>query len=261
MNPLLQFRRVGQGEPLVLVHGYLGGSAQWAQEMRDLSPDFDVIAVDLPGYGQSRGWAAPHTIQGFSEAVLGLLDALHVSCFRLLGHSMGGMVVQEMARLQPQRISQLILYGTGPLGCIPGRFETMEQSRARLRADGLQATARRISARWFTDGEDAAGYPLCAELACEATEDAALAGLNAMEGWDGRPALATLAMPTQIIWGEYDRSYRFDQVQALWQGIPHSSLAVIPRACHAAHLEQPALFRDILRIALSHPGNGAGSSL
>ncbi|MEP6587580.1 MAG: alpha/beta fold hydrolase, partial [Polaromonas sp.] len=129
MKPQLHFRRTGRGETLVLVHGYLGGSAQWAHEMRYLSQHFDVIAVDLPGYGDSHALAAPHTIEGFARAVLDQLDTLGVKNFRLLGHSMGGMVVQEMARAAPQRITQLFLYGTGPLGSLPGRFETMAQSR------------------------------------------------------------------------------------------------------------------------------------
>lgn len=182
--------------------------------------------------------------------MLDQLGALGIAQFRLLGHSMGGMVVQDMARLSPKRITQLVLYGTGPLGSMPGRFETMAQSRERLMADGVLATARRISERWFVDGEQAPAYALCAQLACQASEEAALAGLNAMQAWDGRPELGSLQMQTQIIWGEHDQSYNFEQVQALWRGIANCSLAVIPRASHAAHLEQPVLFREIMLACL-----------
>jgi len=247
----LHFRRAGLGETLVLIHGYLGGSIQWSYEMQYLSPHFDVIAIDLPGFGDSHALAAPHTIEGFARAVLDQLDALRITKFRLLGHSMGGMVAQEMARAASQRISQLFLYGTGPLGSIPGRFETMTQSRERLMADGLQATALRISARWFVDATQTPAYAPCAQLACQASEDAALAGLNAMQAWDGRAALGKLQMPTQLIWGEHDRSYNFEQVQVLWRGIANCSLAVIPRASHAAHLEQPVIFREIMLACLS----------
>ena len=256
MKTPLHFRRSGAGEALVLVHGYLGGSAQWAREMDSLSPRFDVIAVDLPGYGDSHALPAPHRIEGFAAAVLEQLDALGIAQFRLLGHSMGGMVVQEMARAAPGRITQLFLYGTGPLGSLPGRFETMEQSRQRLRADGVAATGHRISAKWFVRGADDPAHALCARLASQAGEDAALAGLNAMEAWDGRERIGNLRVPTQLIWGEHDRSYNFEQVQALWRGIPDCSLAVIPHASHAAHLEQPAIFHEIMRATLGL--NGAG---
>lgn len=246
----LHFRRAGQGEPLVLVHGYLGGSAQWANEMSYLSSHFDVIAVDLPGFGDSHALKAPDTINGFASSVLTQLDTLGITNFRLLGHSMGGMIVQEMVRIAPQRVTQLILYGTGPLGLIPGRFETMAQSRERLAADGVVATATRISARWFVHGDKDPAHALCAKLGCQASESAALAGLNAMETWDGRAALANLKIPTQLIWGEHDKSYNFDQTQALWRGIENSSLAVLPGASHAAHLEKPAIFREVILSCL-----------
>lgn len=250
MKQALHFRRSGSGEVFVLVHGYFGGSAQWAREIEDLGHQFDVIAIDLPGFGDSHATPAPQTIEGFARSVLELLDTLGVEKFRLLGHSMGGMIVQEMCRLAQQRVTQLFLYGTGPIGLIPGRFETMQESRDRLKTDGVLATSRRISAKWFILGDADPAHALCARLGAQASEDAALAGLNAMETWDGRNHLTNLRVPTQLIWGEKDKSYNFEQIDMLWRGIPNCSLAVIPRASHAAHLEQPAIFREIIRASL-----------
>ena len=233
-----------------MVHGYFGGSEQWTHEMAYLSRQFDVIAIDLPGFADSNAMSAPQTIEGFAQAVLDQLDVMGVSKFRLLGHSMGGMIVQEMCRLAQQRVTQLYLYGTGPIGLIPGRFETMEESRQRLKTDGVVATSFRISAKWFILGTADPSHPLCAKLGSQTSEDAALAGLNAMESWDGRNFLSSLLVPTQLIWGEKDKSYNFEQIEILWLGIPDCSLAVIPRASHAAHLEQPVIFREIMRASL-----------
>jgi pimeloyl-ACP methyl ester carboxylesterase len=71
-----------------------------------------------------------------------------------------------------------------------------------------------------------------------------------MESWDGRNYLSSLQVPTQLIWGEKDKSYNFEQIEMLWRGIPECSLAIIPSASHAAHLEQPAIFREIMRACL-----------
>ena len=215
MKQSLHFRRLGSGEALVMVHGYFGGSAQWAHEMGYLSRQFDVIAIDLPGFADSHTLPAPQTIEGFAQAVLDQLDAMRVTKFRLLGHSMGGMIVQAMCRLAQARVTQLYLYGTGPIGLIPGRFETMEESRLRLKTDGAVATAARISAKWFIRGAADPSHPLCATLGAQASEDAALAGLNAMESWDGRHFLSSLVVPTQLIWGEKDKSYNFEQIEML----------------------------------------------
>ena len=81
-----------------------------------------------------------------AQSVLTLLDQLGVERFHLLGHSMGGMVVQEIVRLAPARVQRLVLYATGPQGSIPGRFETLARSRERLAEDGLERTARRTCA-------------------------------------------------------------------------------------------------------------------
>ena len=121
--------------PLVLVHGYLGGSAQWSAEIAQWQDGFDVIAVDLAGYGQANALPAPTAMADHARAVLATLDHLGVGRFHLLGHSMGGMVVQDLVHQAPQRVDRLVLYGTGPLGSIPGRFETMARSRERLAAE------------------------------------------------------------------------------------------------------------------------------
>ncbi len=250
---VLPHSRAGAGEPLVLVHGYLGGSRQWAAEIAHLRQRFDVVAVDLAGYGQARHLPAPTAMAAHAHAVLATLDTLGITRFHLLGHSMGGMVAQEIAHLVPERLGRLVLYATGPQGSIPGRFETMARSRERLAEDGVERTARRISATWLRDREASPAFEALAALACQASAQAAEAGLWAMEAWDGRDRLATLQTPTLVVWGERDRSYGWAQIEALWRGIPQASLAVLPNCAHALHLESPAIFHALLTDFLAAP--------
>ncbi|MFN3724358.1 MAG: alpha/beta fold hydrolase [Paracoccaceae bacterium] len=247
----LPFLRAGGGPPLVLVHGYLGGSAQWRDQIAAFAPVHDVIVPDLPGFGAAAALPGPDSIGGFAEAVTDCLDGLEIGRFVLLGHSMGGMIVQEMAARLGDRISRLVLYGTGPLGLMPDRFEPLETSIARLEADGVASTADRISATWFAHGADAPGYPATRDIARAANPAAARNALCAMRDWDGRAALAGFAMPTRIIWGDRDRSYRWPQVEALWQGIAGAELGVIPGASHAVHMEKPRLFNSMVLDFLS----------
>lgn len=170
-----------------------------------------------------------------------------LNSFTLLGHSMGGMIVQEIAARHAGRIDALVLYGTGPLGLMPDRFEPVETSLARLDADGVQATADRISATWFRGGASAIGYGPTRDIARLANPDAARNALIAMRDWDGRSALASFDMPCRIIWGDQDRSYRWAQPEALWRGIAGAELCVIPSASHAVHMEKPDLFNAMLR--------------
>ncbi len=243
---LLPLQRIGMGKPLVLVHGYLGGSSQWHEQLPLLSQHFEVITLDLAGYGMAKHLVAPAEMADHAQAVLTTLDHIGIDRFHLLGHSMGGMVVQEITSQAPHRVDKLVLYATGPLGCIPGRFETMARSRERLREDGVQRTARRICATWLLDREASPAYEALATLATQASEQAASAGLSAMESWDGRERLARIEQETLIIWGEHDRSYAWSQIEMLWRGIPHASLAVLPGCAHALHLERSTLFCTLL---------------
>ncbi|WP_428687902.1 alpha/beta fold hydrolase [Roseibium sp.] len=245
------YLRAGTGPSLVLVHGYLGGAEQWRCEMDHFSNRYDVIAPNLPGFGAAGDRQGCDTVPGMAEAVYGLLDELAIKDFILLGHSMGGMIVQEMARMRPQSVSRLILYGTGPLGLMPDRFEPLATSRERLLSDGVSATIARIGATWFKRGAEAGGYPLVTEIGSRANRQAAEAALGAMADWDGRAALKRLTMPTLVVWGDADRSYRWPQVETLWTNLPDVRLSVIPGAAHAAHLEKPALFHSLIEDFLS----------
>ncbi len=242
----LTCRRAGAGPALVFVHGYLGGSAQWQGQIDRYARFFDVIAPDLPGFGDAAHLTSPDRIEGHACRLIALLDELGVDRFRLVGHSMGGMIVQEMARMAAPRIERLVLYGTGPLGVMPDRFEPIAISRKRVSADGVPATARRISATWFLDGEKAPGHAAAAALGEPVSLQAAIAGLDAMEAWDGRDGLSGIAIPTLILWGDRDRSYGWSQPEALWRGIANSRLAVVPGCAHMVHVEKPEIFDAIL---------------
>lgn len=242
----LAYTRRGNGFPLVLVHGYLGSAEVWRHHLPTLSINFDVIAPNLAGFGASNTIEAPETIAGFATQVLDLLDHLGIEQFHLLGHSMGGMIVQEMARMAPSRIQKLVCFGTGPVGVLPNRFEPIERSRQRLREDGLAATADRIAATWFVDGEDAPDFYFCRTIALQTSMQAALASLSAWEAWDGTDALPSIEAQTLVLWGDRDRSYGWSQPEALWKGIPGATLAVAPNCGHNVHMENSRLFSQLI---------------
>ncbi len=232
---------------LVFVHGYLGGGAQWSGQEHAFGGQFQVIAPDLPGFGANNLDSTPNSIRGLAINVLNQLDKLGVHRFHLVGHSMGGMIVQEMVAMVPERVDKLVLYGTGPMGLMPGRFETIDESRKGLLDKGVEVSGRRIAATWFMQGESGRGYDLCVELANQATMQAALAGLTAMESWSGEKALAKIKSPSLVLWGDGDRAYLWPQPKKLWQEIAGAQLAVIPGCSHAVHLEKPYLFNVVLQ--------------
>ena len=232
-------------KPLVLVHGFMGGSAQWRLQA-PLSDERELICLDLPGFGQNAQMDPIDSIGEFAAWVLETLSERSVEEFDLLGHSMGGMIVQDIVRQAPDRTGRLILYGTGAKGVLPGRFETIETSMARARTEGALATTRRISATWFLDRESAESYSECADIAAQSTLPAILAGLEAMRDWSGEEHLASIRADTLVIWGDQDRTYAWPMIEQLWVSIKNSNLAVVPGSAHAVHAERAQVFNLLI---------------
>jgi len=237
--------------PLVLVHGFIGGSAQWDTLRAALSSKVDLVAIDLPGFGRNAHLPAIDSIEGFADWVIEELRGKGIDHYHLLGHSMGGMIAQEMAMRDSTRVNRLILYATGAVGVLPGRFETIAESKRRAAEDGAGATARRITATWFLERDAADVYDACARIAECADLRAIQAGLDAMQKWSGQSALSAIEQDTLIVWGDKDRTYAWDQTHTLWTGIARCQLAVVPGCAHAIHLEKPDMFTALLVDFLS----------
>jgi pimeloyl-ACP methyl ester carboxylesterase len=244
---MLHYRRHGKGPALVMQHGFLSGSGYWVPQMGVFGTAFDVIAPDLPGFAGSAGEPVRDSIEGLADAVVELLDALGVSRFHLLGHSMGGMIAQQIALDHPERVRKLVLYGAAPRGDSPGRFETLEASIARFESEGVEASADRIVRTWFVDGDGAPYYRLCHEAGRGTRVEAAVKALGAVKRWDVRSRLTELRLPTLVLCGDRDRSIALDQARALREGIEGSQLCVVTGCAHNVHLERPDLFGQIVR--------------
>ena len=242
----LAYKKIGKGFPIVLIHGYLGGPLMWQFQIEVLKNDYEVIIPCLAGYAESASLKAPNSINENAELILELLDHLKINNLYLLGHSMGGMIVQEIAAMNSKEVKKLICCGTGPIGALPSRFETIDQTRKKILNLGIKSVREEIAKTWFVDYEKSKGYPICLEEGKKSSEQAALASLNAWEKWDGRKQLSKINCPTLIIWSDKDKSYDWEQQKALKQGIKHSEIAVIKDCAHNAHMEKPKKFNKIM---------------
>ena len=250
---MLHHKRRGEGPPLVLVHGFLGGLTEWDDLIDFLAPRFDVIAVDLPGFGGSAGLAAPATLAGYAELVAGTLDALGVGRFVLLGHSMGAMIAQQFALEKGGRIERLVLYGAASTGSLPGRFETFDDTIVRLRRIGIAEGGKPIIASWFVTGREHPAYAMYCRMAEAANTETAVAVFRAIASWRVTERLGEIAMPTLVIGGDRDRSTEPAEQFRLWRGLPRGQFCILPNCAHAAHLEQPEIFKRLLLRFLTVP--------
>ena len=175
----------GEGFPVLFVHGFLGSSEMWHPQIDFFKKYFRVITLDLPGFGKSMHIKSHKNIISLAKLILECLKEKQIEEFHLLGHSMGGMIAQEMAKIIGNKISKLICYSTGPLGQMPDRFETIEESRNKLRNNGLKITAKNIAKTWFVLGERAKHFDICIQSGKKTTIEAADNALIAMKDYNG----------------------------------------------------------------------------
>ena len=241
----------GKGFPLVLVHGFLGSSKMWGPQIDFFKKNFRVIAPDLPGFGKSTHIKSHDSILSLANLILECLKNKQINKFYLLGHSMGGMIVQEMAKIYGDKISKLICYSTGPIGEMSDRFETMDESRDNLKKIGLESTARNIAKTWFILSEKAKYFDLCIQVGKETSVDAVDNALIAMKEYNGTNNLKFIKNETLIIWGEKDKSYNYKQIQTLKENISNSSLVIFKECAHNIHLEKIEEFNKTVQNFLN----------
>src|SRR6266545_3572185 len=168
------FEASGAGEPVILVHSSVSGRQQWRSLTGELASRFQVVAVDLFGYGESSSWPPrrPQTLTDQTELVLGLLQHLGRRPLALVGHSFGGAVAMKAALRLGTDLAGLVLLDPNPfyLLAMYGRAVAGHARVPPRRVPGGAAT-QRSRVGWGHERHDATGG-----MARDPRTDAAAAG-------------------------------------------------------------------------------------
>jgi|TARA_Y100000817_G_scaffold202365_1_gene158458 2-hydroxy-6-oxonona-2,4-dienedioate hydrolase len=238
---------IGTGFPFVFVHGYLGSSEMWCHQKKFFSKYYRVIVPALPGFGESHKIKSLDSINKMAIKIIEILDQNKIEKFNLIGHSMGGMIVQDITKLIGSRVNKLICFATGPIGEIPGRFETIDETREKLKKEGTEISFSRVPKKWFVKGDKDKNYFLCKNAVKNVSLETADNALVAMKNWHGKENLKNINNETLIVWGDKDISYNFEQVNILNKYIKNSRLEIFKGCCHNVHLEQPDKFNILIK--------------
>lgn len=241
----------GEGEALVLLHGFTGSGASWADcFVRDLR----VVTVDLLGHGQTDAPsdADRYRMEYAARDLIAIFDYLKLGKVYLLGYSMGGRLALYTALHYATHVQTLVLESASP------GIENVDERRARVEQDErLAQMIEREGIEKFVDYWE--NLPLFATQAAEMRgrlreqrlRNRAIGLANSLRGmgtgvqpslWED---LSRLAIPTLIMAGALDTKF-VSIARQMQAQIPQSELAIIPDAGHTTHLEQPEYFHQTL---------------
>jgi len=244
---MLMFKTYGKkdNKAIVLIHGYLSSHEHFKFQIEELvKNDFCVYCIDMPGHGLNKEILLP-SMKDFAQSMIETINSLNLGKFSLLGHSMGGMLAIEIAVTISNQIEKLICYGTAASGNLKNRFETFEQSRARVKED-YQSFKKMAHAKWFYKGENDKYFDLCFNSGKDISIESAINSLTVMEGFTAEERISNIKNKTLIMYGDSDKTYGMNDILFLKNNISNSNLCVLPACGHSPHLEKVELFNTIL---------------
>lgn len=261
----LHYHELGEGEPLILIHGGGPGATGWSNYSKNfeaLAKNFRTIVIDLPGYGKSEKKSASGSLFEFlSDAVLALMDGLGIDKASFVGNSLGGGTSLKFCVRFPDRVNRLVLMG--PAGSLP-MFTPVSEGGRHMFAyyngtgpsvqklknfieymvyDMSQITDELLQQRYEASIDPAviANPPLSQMLKRHPADDL----------W--RDRLSDLSHRTLLIWGREDRTVTLDSSFVLLRTLPNAQLHVFPNCGHWAQWERPDEFNSLVTDFLLRP--------
>ncbi len=243
INGLRVFYQVrGAGQPLVLIHGYPLNGRLFENQLEYLSGLFQVITLDLPGFGKSGPVPATETVGDYAGIVLGLMDQLHIQSAIVGGHSMGGQITLSLYDQAPSRVAGLILIDTNPQAPLAAEMAEFPGYGRQAQQDGVASIVPSIDAQMLTGPlrlSDAPAAVTMIDILAEASVSGAVGGGHALATRpDFTALLPDIKVPTLVLEGIDDPVYGFAISQMTAAAIPGSQLTLIPNSEHAAVYEQ-----------------------
>jgi pimeloyl-ACP methyl ester carboxylesterase len=250
----------GNGDPLVLIHGLGTTRWIWDEVSSRLEPTHRVVALDLPGFGESPPLGPSFDLDEVAYAIADESGARVGGSFHLLGHSLGGAVALRVAQLRPERVGRLILQA--PAGFRPRSARIAEAVSA---AAPVALGARRLVGRRVA-GFDIARRALLWGAIHDPSRLSTEQARNMLDASRGAASLRAAArvaisadlsgqlraidMPVGFIWGDADPLMPRATQELLRSCRPEAPVRVIPDAGHVAQLEQPDAFAEAVERLL-----------
>ncbi|MEY2620795.1 MAG: hypothetical protein RIT26_615 [Pseudomonadota bacterium] len=253
MSRIPNYSTLGAGPTVLFLHGIGGGHLAFAPQLETLAEaGFRAVAWDMPGYGHSDP-IEPYTFKGLAEKCIALIEALvsrHGLQVSLVGHSMGGMVAQEVMVRRADLVRHLVLCGTSAaFGKADGDWQHrfIAQRMAPLQEGQTMAeVARRLVPSMAGPRALPEGLRLAEHCMSGVSPGTYRRALEALVTFDRRAELGQIAAPTLLVAGENDPNAPPEVMRKMGERILGSRTVVMPGIGHLMNLESPDEFDRLL---------------
>ena len=239
----------GDGQAVLLIMGLAYPAAMWFRQMPALTERYRVIRLDNRGAGHTGDVpGAPYTVETMAADCLAVLDAAEVTTAHVVGISMGGLMAQEIALAEPERVRSLCLLATHP-GIAHAVFnpEAMAMLGNRGELTAQQAAESSIPFNYApSTPRDRIEEDWAVRLPLAATNKGYLAQLTGTSQWDGYDRLGRITTPTLVLHGELDALVPPANGRILAERIPGAELVTVPQANHLLGTDQPEQVSELL---------------
>ncbi len=249
-NEKVTFSDSGKGKAVVLLHGFLGSHKIWEQTINNLSTSYRVIAIDLPGHGNTECLGYAHSMDLMAKCVKTVLDSLRLKKYIIIGHSMGGYVGLAFADLFPDHLKGLCLYHSTAYA------DSDEKKKDRLRAIQADKANRGIYTKSTIKNLFASKnlkylkneISFALSIAKQTGKKGIIAALHGMRDRPRRDIILGLVnYPIMMVIGELDNVLPYDQLLEQSQLINNKTILYLEHDGHFGFLESTKLSIKAIR--------------
>jgi len=248
-NGFLAYDQIGNGTPLLFIHGYPLSRKIWKPQMEGLADIASMIAVDLRGHGESFPFAGPYPMDLLADDCIQLLDIVNIkSPIVVCGLSMGGYVTMSLFRKYPHLIKGMILTSTRSGPDSPEAKSNRDLGTQNVRDHGVAIIVESMLPKLvspITISSQPNLLKIIRDIMMETSMNGVVGALQGMKDRpDSTPLFPHIKCPALIIHGADDQLISYREAEVMNQRLPDSRLVILPEAGHLPNLEQPERFNQ-----------------
>ena len=248
-NIRISYSATGSGTPIILLHGWACNQQFWKNQLYSLSKKHQVLTPDFRGHGLSEKSEEGCNIANLAEDIHVMIENLDIRPAVIIGHSMGGMVAQQLAITHPHDFSALGLIATAASD--PEHQLISVRIYDETSEIGYHAALTRHFPAWFSENATSDMKDWIRVQMMKTSERVALAMINDYRNLDYRDELSKIRIPTLVIGASSDTSTTVTRSKEIADLIPEAKFVAIAGSGHFVQLEQPTKINQEINIFLT----------